>query len=196
MVLNRQYSKEDLKKAVETAEMRGLDHFLKQNPQDTHRSVTSSEDMKTDTFSSHQTVKNHFFDNLMFGPRNSKRNKEPLTSSAPITTNKKDTGHYTLDVDTHLKRDEELITCDPCQEVREIVEGIKAGEYKLRRLETSKEVAHTRKSYAKRGKLRLPSHWHPVSRSQSSFSTQNDDDQMVSWVNGNMQAVRILVPNE
>lgn len=195
--MNRQYSKEDLKRAVETAEMRGLDHFLKQNPQDTHRSVTSSEDMKTDTFSSHQTVKNHFFDNLMFGPRNSKVNEETLTSLSPVTMNKKDTGYYTLGVDEHPKRDEELRTCDSCQEVREIVEGIKAGEYKLRSLETSKEsVAPTRKSYVKKGKLRLPSHWRPVSRSESSFSTQNDDDQMVYWENGDMEAVRIFVPNE
>lgn len=168
--MKRSYTSQDIERAVEMAEEKGLDHFLDQHPFEKRRDTQAE---RNDLMGDHKytTVPSmSIFDLLMFGPPRPKQDKENLHVENKATI--QSSPEYP---EAPLSLDDNLITCDPCEEVREIVRGIRAGKYKLKT--NNYPTTQEPEGYYNSKGLRLPENWVSVKRSEGSSRDNADGEQ-------------------
>jgi hypothetical protein len=191
--LKHSYTNHDIEKAVELAEARGLDNFMMQHPQEKRHGTLKKtgridhRDFSEDAMRK-ETPKKSIFDEIMFGSPSPKTDytdslKDQLTTSS-------------MSESENPKLEDDLITCDPCEEVQEIVQGIRAGKYKLRTTAFQEDTDTESTPQYNTNRLRLPDHWGNVTRHRRNTrmnSLQQDDFQYHSayWDGGNMRALRM-----
>jgi hypothetical protein len=198
LVLTRSYSSHDIEKAVEIAEARGLDDFLMKHPQEKR----SNTDNKTEReYHRHysgehdrsEVPKKRIFDVIMFGSNHPKTDNTDSLTDQLMTSSIRESSESP-------RIEKNLSTCDPCEEVQEIVKGIRAGKYKLRTTALQGDSTTERNHHKKRNRLRHPEHWRTVNNHKS--ETRMDDVQQgqfhyssAYWDNGNMWALKLSNKN-
>lgn len=179
--MKHNYSSNDIERAVKQAEARGLDEFMSKDPRG-GKQTTDNIDTRESKVHTDQEVKSprrSIFDDLMFGSRSPKAD-ELMTSSSLITSSSRFTGVF-LGTD-------DLRTCNPCEEVREIVKGIREGKYKLRTTGFEEDLdTFQRNRHPARKGHRLPKHW----RSRQVNPFEGFKYQKTYWDRGNMTALRM-----
>jgi hypothetical protein len=198
LVLTRSYSSHDIEKAVEIAEARGLDDFLMQHP----REKRSSTDKKTEReyhryftgqHERSENTKKSIFDVIMFGSSHQKTDNLDSLTDQLMTSSISESNESS-------KIEDNLSTCDPCEEVQEIVRGIRVGKYKLRTTALQEDSTTERTHHKKSNRLRHPEHWRTVNnhnRETRINEVQHDQLQYHSayWDNGNMWALKLSKKN-
>ncbi len=195
--LKRSYTSHDIEKAVELAEARGLDDFMMQHPKEkqhaTHKRTGRNDhrDFSGDA-KRKETQKKSIFDEIMFGSPSPKTDY-PDSHTDQLTTSSMSESEYP-------KLEDDLITCDPCEEVQEIVRGIRAGKYKLRTTAFQENTVTESTPQHITNRLRLPEHWRNVTKHRRNTrmnKLQEDDFQYHSAYSdaGNMWALRLSKKN-
>ena len=194
MVLTRSYSSHDIEKAVELAEARGLDDFLMKHPQEKR----SNTDKKTEreyhrNFTGQQerseNPKRSIFDVIMFGSSHPKTQHPGSLTDQLMTSSSSDSSESP-------RIEDDITTCDPCEEVQEIVRGIRAGKYNLRTTALQGDSTTERTHQNRNNRLRHPEHWRNVNnhkRETRMNEVQQDQFHYHSayWDNGNMWALKL-----
>ncbi|MGM0903201.1 MAG: CotG/ExsB N-terminal domain-containing protein [Bacillota bacterium] len=192
--MKRSYSSHDIEKAVEVAEARGLNNFMKQHPREKRRDTlekTESTDPRELTGGEKgiETPKKNIFDVIMFG------SPQPKTHYTDSFTDELTTSSMSESRESHGLEDD-IGTCDPCEEVQEIVRGIKDGKYKLRTTALLGDSGTGRTHYNKRKRLRHPEHWRTVDNPERNYGMNEvQQDQFkyhrAFWDDGNMWALKM-----
>jgi len=190
--LKRSYTSHDIEKAVELAGTRGLDDFMMQHPQEKRLGAhkkTEKKDHRDFSEDRKETPKKSIFDEIMFG------SPYPKTDDTDSLTDQLTTS--SLSESESPKLEDDLITCDPCKEVQEIVRGIRVGKYKLRTTAFQGDTDTESTPPLKTNRLRLPEHWRNDAehrRNNRMNELQQDDDfqyHSAHWDSGNMWALRM-----
>ncbi|SEN24491.1 hypothetical protein SAMN05192533_110151 [Mesobacillus persicus] len=180
--MKHNYSSYDIERAVEQAEARGLDEFMSKDPRGGKQTTDhfDTRESKVHTDQKTKPPRRSIFDDLMFGSR-SPKNDELISSSSLITSS--------MDLTGDILGTDDLRTCNPCEEVREIVKGIREGKYTLRSTGFEEDLDDTfqptRQSSGKN--LRLPKHW----RSHQVDPSDGFKYHETYWDGGNMAALRM-----
>lgn len=194
LVLKRSYSSHDIEKAVEVAEARGLNAFMKQHPREKRRDTIEKTERTyhrelTGEDKGIESPKKSIFDVIMFGSPQAKTD-HPNSFTDQLTTSS------TSESSEFHRLEDDLSTCDPCEEVQDIVRGIKAGKYKLRTTALLDDSETGRTHSNKRKSLRRPEHWRTVNNPARNYGMNEvQQDQFkyhrAFWDDGNMWALKM-----
>lgn len=188
MELKRSYSSHDIEKAVEMAEENGLEQFLDQHPYEKRGGTQTAKNGFTGEGEDSVVARRNIFDIIMFGSPSPNRDQKELHSD-DLTI--KETHDSTEDSPIS---DDNLATCDPCEEVREIVRGIRAGKYRLKT--TAYQTAEDTESYYHSNGLRLPEHWVSVNRNSNTTNSNDEPEHQSTYGDdGNMWALKVNIKN-
>ncbi|MBY0095601.1 CotG/ExsB N-terminal domain-containing protein [Mesobacillus maritimus] len=192
--MTRSYSSHDIEKAVEIAETRGLDDFLMQHPHEKridtdkkterefHRNFTGQQERNENT-------KKSIFDVIMFGSSHPKTHHKDSHADQIMTSSSSERSESP-------RIEDDMTTCDPCEEVQEIVRGIRAGKYKLRTTALQGGSTTERTHHNKNNRLRHPEHWRTLNNhKRETRMNEVQQDQLhyhsAYWENGNMWALKL-----
>jgi hypothetical protein len=192
LFLKRSYSSHDIEKAVELAQARGLDDFMRQHPHEKRHATLKNTRWKRHKDFNGEDIKveaprKSIFDVMMFGsPQltdHSDSPKEQLVSSS-------------MSKNEMNRLEDDLSTCDPCEEVREIVNGIRAGKYKLRTTALLGDTETGRTHHHKVKRLKHPEHWSTVSKKRKLAEKKEELQDSFKyhrayWDDGNMWVLKM-----
>lgn len=180
------YSNEEIKMAVDTAKKEGLDHFMQNYPRDNRTTITSLSSHPQHKEPAQLTTQKEnehrlsIFDLMMFG--------FPAKQS---TANNHESSFSDKEQETMSKGLEKLTDdCDPCEEVREIVRGIRSGKYQLAL--TDELSVRSTSNKVHEGREEILKNWTTHKRKKRRPKlTEGFGKHEVIWDGNNMRSVRI-----